>query len=412
MKPAYTITIIAKMGLSVLFLLILNTTVRSQSDSTTINDRISIGAGMGLNFPVMRYSDPDLSDYRSSFFVRGALGIFAEYEINNHVSVRPELYYLGRGQLIDDQGVYYRFASTYFDWRLPVLYHFGPIGDLQPYVMLAPSISFAAGGKVSTDNHSVEISRASVYPVDIQFRLGVGVKKSIKINDLILIAGAQAAYDIGLVNTYSVKERNGTANAVNRAFYSIDGTRKNRGLEVTASLSFPLRNLKILFSEKKTVNPEDPQEIVDGQEKPNETKKPEEQLKPCYSLEEINVLISNNEDVNNKVICMNNLNFEFGKSTLDKETKKYLDEVVALLNKVVSMKMNISGHTDNVGKEEYNLDLSKKRAEAVHHYLISKGISAEKIAFDFFGSSKPLVPNDSDENRAKNRRVEFKIIGN
>ena len=72
--------------------------------------------------------------------------------------------------------------------------------------------------------------------------------------------------------------------------------------------------------------------------------------------------------------------------------------------------MEISGHTDSVGPEKYNLGLSERRAKAVSNYLINNGISTEAIQVKWFGESKPVVSNDTKENRAKNRRVEFKVV--
>ena len=73
-------------------------------------------------------------------------------------------------------------------------------------------------------------------------------------------------------------------------------------------------------------------------------------------------------------------------------------------------KIEISGHTDNVGDDANNLVLSEKRAESVRNYLISIGCSSELLISKGYGESKPVHSNDTDNNRAKNRRVEFKFI--
>ena len=70
----------------------------------------------------------------------------------------------------------------------------------------------------------------------------------------------------------------------------------------------------------------------------------------------------------------------------------------------------IQGHTDSVGNEEANLRLSGKRAEAVRAYLISKGIDANSLTAEGFGSSQPIAPNDTKAGREANRRVVFEII--
>ena len=88
-----------------------------------------------------------------------------------------------------------------------------------------------------------------------------------------------------------------------------------------------------------------------------------------------------------------------------------MDEIVTLLKEHPNVIVEIQGHTDDVGSEAFNLKLSQKRAEAVRQYLIDHGIEPDRLIAKGYGESKPLVPNTSPENRAKNRRVEFVILG-
>jgi outer membrane protein OmpA-like peptidoglycan-associated protein len=74
-----------------------------------------------------------------------------------------------------------------------------------------------------------------------------------------------------------------------------------------------------------------------------------------------------------------------------------------------SMFMEIDGHTDAIGNDRYNLGLSDRRAERVIAYLVDKGIDRERFSKSSFGSKQPVAPNDNDEGRAQNRRVEFHI---
>lgn len=104
-----------------------------------------------------------------------------------------------------------------------------------------------------------------------------------------------------------------------------------------------------------------------------------------------------------------NLNFEFGKAEIKKDSLPYLDNLADTLLKAKNWTLEIQGHTDDKGSDDYNLKLSQNRADAVKKYLISKGVSANTITSKGFGESVPLVANDIDANREKNRRVEFKI---
>lgn len=104
-----------------------------------------------------------------------------------------------------------------------------------------------------------------------------------------------------------------------------------------------------------------------------------------------------------------NLQFETGKSIILDSSKPYLDELVNVL-KETNWTLTLIGHTDNVGSDADNLVLSKKRADAVKTYLVSKGISDVRINTIGKGEAEPLVSNETSQGREKNRRVEFIII--
>ena len=107
--------------------------------------------------------------------------------------------------------------------------------------------------------------------------------------------------------------------------------------------------------------------------------------------------------------AFNNLDFEYNKAIIKSASFASLDELSDVL-KQTNWNLILSGHTDNVGSEEFNLKLSTKRAEAVKDYLINKGIAAERITAKGFGETMPIAPNDTEQNRALNRRVEFFIV--
>jgi outer membrane protein OmpA-like peptidoglycan-associated protein len=86
-----------------------------------------------------------------------------------------------------------------------------------------------------------------------------------------------------------------------------------------------------------------------------------------------------------------------------------LDKLVQVLNENPSIKLEINGHTDNIGKQEDNLVLSSNRAKAIVNYLNSKNIEAKRLSYKGYGSSKPIADNNTEEGRAKNRRTEFTV---
>jgi outer membrane protein OmpA-like peptidoglycan-associated protein len=81
-----------------------------------------------------------------------------------------------------------------------------------------------------------------------------------------------------------------------------------------------------------------------------------------------------------------------------------------LLRENPTVQIQISGHTDNVGKAEVNRVLSNNRAQAVVKYLVAQGIEAARLTFKGYGATQPVADNDSEEGRARNRRTELKVI--
>ncbi len=107
---------------------------------------------------------------------------------------------------------------------------------------------------------------------------------------------------------------------------------------------------------------------------------------------------------------LENINFETNSSTLNPSSYEELDMLVDNLKMNADIKVELSAHTDDIGADAYNFKLSDQRAAAVAEYLITKGIAKSRIISKGYGKTQPLVPNTNDENRAKNRRVELKVI--
>ncbi|MCX7696799.1 MAG: OmpA family protein [Bacteroidales bacterium] len=107
---------------------------------------------------------------------------------------------------------------------------------------------------------------------------------------------------------------------------------------------------------------------------------------------------------------INNIYFKYNSFELTDDSKKVLDEFVAFLNENPTIKIEIQGHTDNIGTEEFNKTLSENRAKAVYEYLIENGISSNRLSYKGYGFSKPIADNNTEEGRARNRRTEFVIL--
>jgi len=127
-----------------------------------------------------------------------------------------------------------------------------------------------------------------------------------------------------------------------------------------------------------------------------------------YKEIEKNITIANIKV--NKKVTLNNIFFEFASSTIQSYSFSELERIVDFMKKNPTLKIEISGHTDNVGNKEKNQLLSEERAKVVSNYLISKGIKSSRLVTKGLGFSEPIASNNTPEGRQENRRVEFKVI--
>ena len=104
------------------------------------------------------------------------------------------------------------------------------------------------------------------------------------------------------------------------------------------------------------------------------------------------------------------IEFETGRATIKPISFPIMDDVVELMKSRPSIKIGVYGHTDSKGMPANNLKLSKDRAASVRNYLQGKGIAASRLESEGFGQTKPIAPNENEDGRSKNRRVEFKIL--
>jgi outer membrane protein OmpA-like peptidoglycan-associated protein len=131
-------------------------------------------------------------------------------------------------------------------------------------------------------------------------------------------------------------------------------------------------------------------------------------LKPVDVKDVTVVLTAHEQEVVKK--AFDNLEFETNKDVIRTSSYSALDSLAALLVKHPTWALKISGHTDNVGQPAQNMTLSKKRAESVKKYLVSKGVPADHLKTEWYGQTRPIAPNTTEAGRQKNRRVEMLII--
>lgn len=114
--------------------------------------------------------------------------------------------------------------------------------------------------------------------------------------------------------------------------------------------------------------------------------------------------------VSGERIALRNVFFETGRWNIVQGSEYELDKVVELMTKNPTLRIELGGHTDNVGRPEANQQLSEQRAKAVYDYLINKGIPSDRLSYKGYGETQPVAPNDTDEGRSENRRTEIKVM--
>ena len=110
-----------------------------------------------------------------------------------------------------------------------------------------------------------------------------------------------------------------------------------------------------------------------------------------------------------RTIILDNVLFDFDKTAIKPDGAKVLDRLVLFLKENSDRKVELEGHTDSVGSDQYNQGLSERRAASVRDYVVKGGVNKGRISTRGFGSSKPIADNKTADGRAKNRRVEIKV---
>lgn len=392
-----------------------------------------LGLGTGFHSNTMKFSDLDKDMFpKSQNLNGGVISVFAEGQfLKNHMLVvRPQLSYLQRGGKLfseNTKGIilngstsieeyYYKLNAHYLDVRVPVFFQFGNDDSrIRPYVGFIPTVGFPMYGDVSlqaeskakvTGGYRVDLNSANISSTYFAVAPALGVKFYFPVRGLAnaCFLGLEASYEIGLTDTYG-KEKDGKAiDVLGGRSYKLEGTRKFQGFEVNLTVGIPLRLSDP--APKAVVRVPEPLPVAASEPAP----KPVKKRKPCYTLEEFEDMIKKGETVIGLTICaVDAINFDFGKSSIKKASYPYLQQLARILINTNS-RVEVKGHTDNVGSDDYNMELSRKRAKAVMDHLVRQGVKKENLSYSYYGSTIPLATNDTDEGRTLNRRVEFEIL--
>lgn len=395
------------------------------------NSKWYFGLGGGYHTTHMGFSDinetifPENENRGSGVF---SMFVMGEFGSEGNFAIRPQLSFLTRGGKLTDianvgdnytssgvKDIFYSLRSRYVDIRVPLIYQFGKASSkIRPYAFVAPVLGFATTGDImlisenddsSVEGYKTDLSDANMASAYFAGQIGAGVKFALPVAGDRCWLGIEASYEFGLTDTYGSKEKDGDANDLSQLFnknYKLNGTRKFSGFEFQAVLSVPFS----IFSKKNSAADDAQSKSVAAVTEP--VAKPAD--KPCYTLDEINELMARNESIEGKTICaVDAITFDFAKSTIKPESYDYLDKLATTLIRS-NRRIEVKGHTDNVGSADFNMDLSRQRAEAVVEYLVKKGVNRNNLTYSFYGMTRPLATNDTEEGRAMNRRVEFTIL--
>jgi OOP family OmpA-OmpF porin len=111
-----------------------------------------------------------------------------------------------------------------------------------------------------------------------------------------------------------------------------------------------------------------------------------------------------------ETIVLDHLIFEQGKATINSKSYPSLEELTAMMKDNPKLVIQLEGHTDSQGNAKMNMDLSQNRVDNVKKYLVSKGVNKDRIKTKAFGGTKPILTTNTEEARAKNRRVEMRVL--
>lgn len=361
-------------------------------------------------------------------------GLYARHRLVGQLSLRTDVMYAVRGMDLHWCDVQYAMEVPYLDFRPMLQFNLSrPWWEVIPYVTVGMECSLTLPGKITYASNSIPLTsialnQSNITTYDLGLWAGVGLDFHLQpfYRDVYLMIEAGA--DLGLLNNFTAAEQAGDAHVLNPDIGGTQnmGSRTNRGIEVTVGLGIPI------VKKRPTVKVEDPtienyqtkEEKYAGIELPNDTVVPspdsmaatfpkrmgwDYEYKECYTLEEILSMIDHKIDVCNLRICLFDINFAFDSYELTLGSKRRLDQVEQMLREHPEYSIQINGHTDSIGTDEYNDRLSFHRASEVAGYFMRKGIRSSRMIYVGFGERYPIDTNGTEAGRYRNRRVEMEL---
>jgi outer membrane protein OmpA-like peptidoglycan-associated protein len=246
-----------------------------------------------------------------------------------------------------------------------------------------------SGFVVSTDGQFAYFSSNNIEGVGGHDIFGFELPENAKPHKVLFIKGKLIDGKGAMINNADIEIKNMNTNEINTALLD-----QNTG-KYTIALSAKENDNYIMTVKKQ--NYSFASKIISPSE---DTSKEMFNMELNFAINELNVGAKTR---------LNNILFSTNSAELGPLSTAMLDNFAEYLQENPNIKIRVEGHTDNIADSNFNLKLSKKRAHKVYRYLIKKGVKRGRMIYEGYGETQPIVDNDTEENRAKNRRTEFVI---
>ena len=213
----------------------------------TEKDKWQIGIRMGAVASDELYTSSRYSEYKHMPYARGTFGLWAEREIGNGFSIRPELAFTGRGVILKWDDIYYAMKLRYFDIRVNFIYTFLRDHKVQPYLYLTPNFNFISAGQIAYKDRITEcvqnLGKDNMNPASFGLMFGVGLRFPVTVNDFDFFINTDMGYNFGW-NGFTSTEKKGSKSSVNDYPSDVYGTRFHSNFELAVSAGIPLSSFK------------------------------------------------------------------------------------------------------------------------------------------------------------------------
>jgi OOP family OmpA-OmpF porin len=347
------------------------------SQAQTVND--SWAFGFGLTYP--RYVNVNIQPLNSN--IGGFLSLQRNFSENVGLRFKASYNHL-EGQWNNASNVSITERTNLLTGALDLLYYFAPCARVSPYL-------FAGGGASLRALNNNTTTYLDENETALSFNVGGGVQWTLN-------------------SSWKIMAEYGYHNMFNSELDGAVVAGENNGTDSYMGLNLGLQYIFGKGNPSKMCEP--CQGITAAANDMTDYNKIEDMIIkhiPKEVIKEV-VVYKNIVSVSEDRLVLIGVNFAFDKADLLPESYPVLNEAVKLLSDKPDVNVEIEGYCDYIGTEEYNLKLSEERAQTVKSYLVSKGIAENRLTTVGFGKSNPIADNKTDEGRALNRRIVFRII--